>query len=251
MFDDIIARSTQSSQEMLECCTTFSEKALTFAKSVEEISILLHSVETSLLPETESKNPDVALADQIESDILLATDSSRIFSCPNDTIPREGSGSRSRHQHRPGSELLWPKSSEQVCQYSACQIESGPDNQDRNESDQPIDDNSRMIAADVGHKDLAWYESQRHVLDEALRIKGASYLLMERNASADVGGLVNQGATCYLNSLLQMLYAVPEFRHFAYHGWEYDPAIHGPPAVCIPLQLRLLFARMQVCFPHP
>jgi ubiquitin C-terminal hydrolase len=50
-------------------------------------------------------------------------------------------------------------------------------------------------------------------------------------------GLVNQGATCYLNSLLQGLYMVPEFRRAVY-AWEYVQALHGDEDVCVPLQVR-------------
>lgn len=35
-------------------------------------------------------------------------------------------------------------------------------------------------------------------------------------------GLSNQGATCYMNSLLQTLYMTPEFRT-ALYKWKYDP----------------------------
>jgi ubiquitin C-terminal hydrolase len=58
-------------------------------------------------------------------------------------------------------------------------------------------------------------------------------------------GLSNQGATCYMNSLLQTLYMTPEFRQRLYR-WHYDPEKHGPEADCIPLQLQLLFAKLQL-----
>lgn len=35
-------------------------------------------------------------------------------------------------------------------------------------------------------------------------------------------GLSNQGATCYMNSLLQTLYMTPEFRT-ALYKWKYNP----------------------------
>ena len=39
-------------------------------------------------------------------------------------------------------------------------------------------------------------------------------------------GLANQGATCYLNSLLQSMYMLPGFRAAVY-GWRFDEAQHG------------------------
>lgn len=56
-------------------------------------------------------------------------------------------------------------------------------------------------------------------------------------------GLVNQGATCYLSSLLQSLYMTPEFRA-ALYDWHYT----GSPqdeATCITLQLQKLFVALQ------
>jgi len=57
-------------------------------------------------------------------------------------------------------------------------------------------------------------------------------------------GLENQGATCYLNSLLQALFTAREVRAAVY-AFEYDAAKHGPSQDCVPLQLQRLFARMQ------
>lgn len=71
------------------------------------------------------------------------------------------------------------------------------------------------------------------------------------NSYGDVGmrdensyvGLSNQGATCYLNSLLQTLFMTPEFRK-AIFSWHYDSTIHGPEQLCIPLQLQRLFGQL-------
>ena len=56
-------------------------------------------------------------------------------------------------------------------------------------------------------------------------------------------GLKNQGATCYLNSLLQSLYHIPAFRKlvFSLPTSEKDNLMTS-----IPLELQLLFARMQL-----
>ena len=59
-------------------------------------------------------------------------------------------------------------------------------------------------------------------------------------------GLSNQGATCYLNSLLQSLYMTPEFKR-ALYLWEYNEAHDGPSEECVPFQLQKLFANMDTC----
>ena len=58
-------------------------------------------------------------------------------------------------------------------------------------------------------------------------------------------GLCNDGATCYLNSLLQALYILPDIRRLLF-SFEYVEAVHGPPEACVPLQLARIFARLQM-----
>ena len=65
-----------------------------------------------------------------------------------------------------------------------------------------------------------------------------------RPSSQRWAGLHNEGATCYLNSLLQSLFVSHDVRR-AVFSFEYDEAVHGPPASCVPLQLCKLFTRMQ------
>jgi len=62
--------------------------------------------------------------------------------------------------------------------------------------------------------------------------------------SSDPGqvGLKNQGATCYLNSLLQSFFCLPEFAN-AIAEWEYESR-HGNKEQCLPYQFQVLFAQM-------
>ena len=58
-------------------------------------------------------------------------------------------------------------------------------------------------------------------------------------------GLRNQGATCYMNSLLQTLYMTPEVRKCMY-SWKYDADVAAAEEDCIPLQLQRLFGMLQL-----
>ena len=56
-------------------------------------------------------------------------------------------------------------------------------------------------------------------------------------------GLSNQGATCYMNSLLQTLFMTPEFLSRIYQ-WRWDASKHNSIKDCIPYQLQLMFAKL-------
>ena len=58
-------------------------------------------------------------------------------------------------------------------------------------------------------------------------------------------GLINQGNTCYLNSLLQTLFMTPEFR-LNILNWKYDESLHGKKEDCIPFQIKKLFSKLQL-----
>merc|ERR1712228_428662 len=58
-------------------------------------------------------------------------------------------------------------------------------------------------------------------------------------------GILNQGATCYLNSMIQSLFMTPELREAVFE-WRYDATKDPEEKRCIPLQLQKLFASLQI-----
>lgn len=65
------------------------------------------------------------------------------------------------------------------------------------------------------------------------------------NRRGAYAGLSNQGATCYLNGMLQTLFMTPEFRR-AIFKWRFDADKHGPAVDSIPYQLQYLFGHLQL-----
>ena len=87
------------------------------------------------------------------------------------------------------------------------------------------------------------YVAGRDELEAAVKREGTA--CFARRSTTGFTGLLNQGATCYMNSLLQALYMTPEFRSAVYR-FRHDPDVHGSPESSIPLQLQKLFAQMQL-----
>ena len=67
----------------------------------------------------------------------------------------------------------------------------------------------------------------------------------QKSQKQEFVGLSNQGATCYMNSLLQTLFMTPDFRNELYK-WQYDRERHGESEDCIPMQLQILFGKLQL-----
>ena len=89
---------------------------------------------------------------------------------------------------------------------------------------------------------LKFYQTNKDELNKILNDEGSRFL----NTRSKTGyvGLINQAATCYLNSLIQTLFTTPELRRCLY-SFRHDPNLHGPAKRSIPLQLQLLFAKLQ------
>ncbi|KAH7415376.1 hypothetical protein KP509_14G040100 [Ceratopteris richardii] len=72
--------------------------------------------------------------------------------------------------------------------------------------------------------------------------KMADYWAYDSKKETGFVGLKNQGATCYMNSLLQTLYHIPYFRKAVYHMPTTENDV---PSNSIPLALQSLFYKIQ------
>ncbi|XP_075520070.1 ubiquitin C-terminal hydrolase 12-like isoform X1 [Primulina tabacum] len=68
------------------------------------------------------------------------------------------------------------------------------------------------------------------------------YIFCDSKKETGYVGLKNQGATCYMNSLLQTLYHIPYFRKVVYHM---PTTVHDKPSTSIPMALQSLFYKLQ------
>jgi ubiquitin C-terminal hydrolase len=88
----------------------------------------------------------------------------------------------------------------------------------------------------------------RAELNAAISSGASRFLALQggmKKSPSGFTGLVNQGATCYLNSLIQSLFMLPEFR-LALFNWEYVAEVHGEEARCLSRQLQRLFSQLQL-----
>lgn len=65
------------------------------------------------------------------------------------------------------------------------------------------------------------------------------------SAYGELVGLQNQGAMCYVNSLVQVLFMIPEFRSVVFN-WKYNKLKDGNENLCVALQLQKLFDLMDI-----
>eukprot|EP00947_MAST-08B_sp_MAST-8B-sp1_P005796 g5796.t1 len=85
---------------------------------------------------------------------------------------------------------------------------------------------------------------KKHKDDLAAVVREEGNVVFAEKRHQFVSGLLNQGATCYMNSLLQSMCNTPAFVDRLFR-WRHDEALHGAAETCIVLQLQRLFARMK------
>ena len=89
--------------------------------------------------------------------------------------------------------------------------------------------------------DLLLFNDLNELLSATLTAtQGGAAELFAEKSSPPFTGMSNQGATCYLNSLVQSLFFLSPFRD-AVFKWRHNPELHGSPKDSIPLQLQVRF----------
>ncbi|KAK8941776.1 Ubiquitin carboxyl-terminal hydrolase 13 [Platanthera guangdongensis] len=102
---------------------------------------------------------------------------------------------------------------------------------------------SFMPLSDLYDPNRGYLENDRVIVEAEVAVRKATdYWTYDSKKETGFVGLKNQGATCYMNSLLQTLYHIPYFRKAVYHMPTTENDI---PSGSIPLALQSLFYKLQ------
>ncbi|KAJ3072248.1 hypothetical protein HDU99_002237, partial [Rhizoclosmatium hyalinum] len=102
----------------------------------------------------------------------------------------------------------------------------------------PIDGSQHALIED----DQALFIVHMRVMKDVTGYLWHNYINYDSKTATGLVGLKNQGATCYMNSILQSLYFIPYFRKATYH----IPTDADTPTKSIPLALQRVFYHLQL-----
>ncbi|XP_070051088.1 ubiquitin C-terminal hydrolase 12 isoform X1 [Nicotiana tomentosiformis] len=102
---------------------------------------------------------------------------------------------------------------------------------------------SFMLLSDLYDPNKGYLVNDKVVIEADVAVrKVIDYWTYDSKKETGYVGLKNQGATCYMNSLLQTLYHIPYFRKAVYHMPTTE---NDMPSGSIPLALQSLFYKLQ------
>ncbi|KAE9619222.1 putative ubiquitinyl hydrolase 1 [Lupinus albus] len=100
-----------------------------------------------------------------------------------------------------------------------------------------------MPVAELSDSSRGYVVNDTCIVEADIAVRKASdYWSNDSKKETGYVGLKNQGATCYMNSLLQTLYHIPYFRKAVYHMPTTE---NDMPSGSIPLALQSLFYKLQ------
>ncbi|ORY37639.1 cysteine proteinase [Rhizoclosmatium globosum] len=102
----------------------------------------------------------------------------------------------------------------------------------------PLDGSQHALIED----DQALFIVHMRVMKDVTGYLWHNYINYDSKTATGLVGLKNQGATCYMNSILQSLYFIPYFRKATYH----IPTDADTPTKSIPLALQRVFYHLQL-----